>query len=611
MSIWRTLVLAGLLLAIEFGGMPVFAEEEAVTSHGLSLFGEPKEPVGFTHFGYVNPNAPKGGTLRLAARGTFDSLNPFIVKGVPAAGAALIYDSLTYGSEDETFAQYGLLAETITVGPENRWVEFVLREGARWHDDMPITPEDVIWTFQTLVAQGAPFYADYYRDVTSVDMTGPHSVRFTFSEEVNRELALIIGTFDILPKHYWEGRNFEETTLDPPLGSGPYRFAKVDPGRSAVYERVPDYWGQDLGVNRGRHNFERLRYDYYRDTNVMIEALKAGEYDFRSENISKEWATAYNISEREEGLLVHRTVKHELPTGMQGFAFNTRRPLFQDRELRKALAYAFDFEWTNRTLFYGQYTRTESYFSNSDLASQGLPEGLELEILKTYRDRLPEDLFNVAYKPPATDGSGNLRANLRIAKRLLDEAGYRVEGERLIAPGSAPVDFEILLGTPAFERIASPFVENLRRLGIEATIRTVDAAQYVNRLREYDYDMIVMNVDQSHSPGNEQRNYWTTQAAEVPGSLNYTGVRDPVVDELVDRVIQAKDRETLIAATRALDRVLLHGHYVIPHWHISMFRLVYWDIFGHPPKNPRYGLGFPSAWWFDPQKAARITKRAQ
>ena len=579
--------------------------DDAVTTHALSLFGEPKYDAAFTHFEYANPNAPKGGTVRLSADRTFDTLNPFTLKGITGAGAALIYDSLTYGTEDEPFTQYGLLAEAITVGPDNGWVEYTLREEARWHDGVPITPADVVWTFNTLMTDGHPFYAKYYEDVTNVEATGPRKVRFTFSPGVNRELALIVGEFDVLPRHYWEERDFAATTLDPPLGSGPYRFAAVDPGRSIEYERVPDYWGQALPVNVGRHNFDRIRYDYYRDANVMIEALKAGEYDFRAENIAKEWATAYDTDAVREGLLIQRTVDHELPTGMQGYVFNVRRKVFQNPMIRRALAFAFDFEWTNQTLFYGQYDRTESYFSNSDLASRGMPSQAETALLEPHRAALPAEVFGPAYRAPSTDGSGNNRANLRIAQKLLNEAGYRVEGQTLVDPDGESVEFEILLGSPAFERITSPFVNNLERLGIRASIRIVDRAQYENRLREFDYDMMVMARGQSFSPGNEQRDFWTSAAADTPGSGNYPGIADPIVDQLVEAIIRAPDRDAQVAATRAMDRVLLHSHYVVPHWHISKFRLVYWDRFGIPEITPRYGLGFPSTWWYDPGRASR------
>ncbi len=596
----RACVLAGLLLAA-----PAAHADGPVAAHALSLFGAPKYGASFPHLDYVRPDAPKGGTVRLAADRTFDTLNPFTLKGISGAGAALIYDSLTWGTEDEPFTQYGLLAETITVGAEDAWVEYTLRAEARWHDGVPVTPADVIWTFDTLIREGHPFYAEYYKDVTGVHATGPRTVRFTFSPGVNRELALIVGEFDILPKHYWEEREFAATTLDPPLGSGPYRFGAVDPGRSIEYERVPDYWGRDLPIHVGRHNFDRIRYDYYRDTNVMIEALKAGEFDFRVENIAKEWATAYEIEAVEEGRLARRIVEHELPTGMQGYVFNLRRKVFRDRTLRQALAFAFDFEWTNRTLFHGQYRRTESYFSNSELAAAGLPSEAELALLEPHRARLPPDVFRGPYQAPRTDGSGRNRAHLRTAQRLLDEAGYRVEGRSLIAPDGAPVAFEILLGSPAFERITAPFVGNLERLGVRASIRIVDRAQYEARLREFDYDMIVMARGQTFSPGNEQRDFWTSSAAATPGSGNYPGIADPVVDTLVESVIRAPDRAAQIAAARALDRVLLHGHYVIPHWHISAFRLVYWDRFGIPEIPPRYGLGFPSTWWFEPDRAAR------
>ena len=586
---------------------PAFAAEDLTGAHALSMFDDFKYGPGFEHFDYADPNAPTGGGIRLAALGTFDSLNPFILKGNAAAGSGLIYDNLLAGSLDEPFTEYGLLVESIDMPADRSWVEFTLREEARWHDGRPVTVDDVIWTTETLKTKGHPFYRHYYADIAGVSQTGPRTVRFDFGDTVNRELPLIVGQIDVLPKHWWEGRDFESTTLDPPLGSGPYRIAAVEPGRSITLERVPDYWGRDLAVNRGQNNIDVIRYDYYRDATVAVEAFKAGEFDFRSENNSKEWGTAYDIPAVANGRMIKELIHHEIPTGMQAFWFNTRRAKFADRRVRHALAHAFDFEWSNANLFYGQYTRTKSFFSNTELASSGLPQGRELEILEPYRDRIPAEVFTTVYEPPSNAGSGNIRRNLRTAKGMLQQAGWVIRDGALVhAETGETMEIEFLLVAPAFERIVGPVVKNMERLGISARIRLVDPAQYQNRIDEFDFDIVVSTRGQSLSPGNEQRNYWTTASADVRGSGNLAAVRDPVVDELVGLLIRAPDRDTLVATTRALDRVLLWGHYVIPQWHIRSFRLVYWNKFGRPGIRPKYGLGFPATWWIDREKAARL-----
>ena len=604
-SVRRPLVAA--LLAVALPAIPAIAAENVTGVHALSMFDDVKYGPEFTHFDYVDPNAPAGGSIRLAATGTYDSLNPFILKGNTAAGVGLIYDTLLVGSLDEPFTEYGLLVESIDMPADRSWVAFTLREEARWHDGRPVTVEDVIWTTETLTTKGHPFYRHYYADIASVEQTGPRTVKFSFGDTVNRELPLIVGQIVVLPKHYWEDRDFESTTLEPPLGSGPYRIAEVEPGRSITFERVPDYWGRDLPVNRGQDNIDVIRYDYYRDATVAIEAFKAGEFDFRRENNSKEWGTAYDIPDVANSRIIKELIDHEMPTGMQAFWFNTRRAKFSDRQIRNALAYTFDFEWSNANLFYGQYTRTKSFFSNTELASSGLPQGQELEILEPYRDRLPAEAFTSAYEPPSTDGSGQIRRNLRTARKMLQEAGWVVrDGVLTHAETGDAMEIEFLLVAPAFERIVGPVVKNMERLGIAARIRLVDPAQYQNRIDEFDFDIVVSSFGQSLSPGNEQRNYWTTTSADVPGSRNLAGIRDPVVDELVDLLIQAPDRETLVATTRALDRVLLWGHYVIPQWHIRSFRLVYWNKFGRPALRPKYGLGFPTTWWIDREKEAQL-----
>lgn len=601
---WSPLFLSAFLAAL-----PAAAADGPKPVHALAMHGAPKYGPGFPHFAYANPKAPKGGDVRLHAIGTFDNLNGLILKGYAAAGSLGIYDTLLVNSDDEAFTEYGLLAEAVEVPADRSWVAFTLRKGARWHDGKPVTPEDVIFTLETLKTQGHPFYRAYYASVERAEKIGERRVRFTFVGGENRELPLIIGQMPILPRHYWEGREFDRTTLEPPLGSGPYRFESVDPGRSVIYARVADYWGVDLPVNRGRYNFDRIRHDYYRDATVALEAFKAGEYDFRQETSSKDWATGYDVPAVKQGLIVKVEIPNDRPTGMQGFVMNLRRPLFQDRRVREALAYAFDFEWSNQNLFYGQYTRTESYFSNTELAASGLPSPEELRILEPLRGRIPEEVFTRTYRPPANPEPGQIRQNLKRALELLNLAGWGVKGGKLLNEATGqPFAFEILLDQPIWERISLPFAKTLERLGIEAKVRTVDAAQYQKRVEEFDYDMVVDVFGQSLSPGNEQRDFWGSHAADEPGSRNTVGIKDPAVNALVDLVVSAPDRESLIQRTRALDRVLLWGHYVIPHWHIRSFRVAYWDKFGRPGAVPPYALGFET-WWVDRPREAALKAR--
>jgi microcin C transport system substrate-binding protein len=569
--------------------------------HGLSMYGDLKYGPGFAHFEYVDPRAPKGGAVTLSALGTYDSLNPFILKGVPAAGLGQTFDTLLVGSADEALAEYGLVAESVETPADRSWVAFTLRPQARFHDGSPITVEDVIWTFQTLRAQGHPFYRSYYAAVAGVEPAGPRRVRFTFRGGTNRELPLIVGQMPVLPRAWWAGRDFRKTTLAPLLGSGPYRVEALDPGRSITYRRVPDYWAATLPVNVGRFNFDVIRYDYYRDGTVALEAFKGGAYDFRSENVSKHWATAYDVPAVRDGRIRLEEIPHQIPTGMQGFVYNTRREVFRDRRVRQALAHAFDFEWTNTHLFHGAYTRSASYFSNSELAARGRPDEAQRAVLAPYRDRVPPEVFGEAYRPPST-GPGGVRPNLVTALRLLAEAGWVVRDLRLVhAATSRPMAFEILIDETTWERIALPFVQTLQRLGVQARIRTVDSAQYEYRLKHFDFDLTVALFPQSLSPGNEQADYWGSEAAATPGSRNLAGISDPVVDELIAGLIAAPDRAALLARTRALDRVLLWGHYVIPHWHIPAFRVAYWDRFGRPATSPRYELGLDT-WWIDPAR---------
>ena len=585
--------------------------DAVLSGHAMTMFDNeiPKYTTTFPYFDYVNPTAPKGGTLRLAVDGTYDSFNSFIPKGNAASTGSV--ETLLVNSADEPFTAYGLVAETMEWPADRSWVIFNLRPEARWHDGTPVTADDVVWSFETLVEKGMPFYRYYYSAIDSAEALNTHRVRFNFKESGNQELPLITGQLPVLPKHYWASRDFSATTLDPPLGSGPYRIQKFEAGRYIVQERVTDYWGANLPVRRGMNNFDIIRTEYFRDATPIRLALKAGDIDFRLENQSKAWADDYNVAVVDKGLLNKEMVPHRQPTGMQAFVMNTRRTLFQDPRVRQALGYAFDFEWSNRTLFNGQYTRTTSYFSNSELASSGLPEGSELALLEHYRGRIPDTVFNQAFKIPVTDGSGRPRENLRKATALLKSAGWSVRDLKLINEATGvPFRFEVLLSSKAFERIVLPYTQNLKLLGIEAKIRLVDRTQYMERYRQKDFDMLVAVWGQSETPGNEQREYWGSDAADSVGSRNLAGIKDPVVDELIELLVKSDSREQLNVRTRALDRVLLWGHYVVPHWHIRADRVLYWDKFSRPATPVRSGV-MRSRWWYDTQKAAALEQARQ
>ena len=583
-----------------------WSQPKISTTHALAMTGTPKYARDYKHFGYANPDAPKGGKIKLGTVGTFDSLNPFIIRGVPAAGIGLMYDTLTDRSLDEPFTQYGLIAAKIELPEDRSWVIYHIHPKAKFHDGKPITAADVVFSFNLLISNGDPMYSKYYSNIEKVEALDNLRVKFYLGDRPNPELALIIGQLQVLPKHYWSSRDFTKPSLEVPIGSGPYRILEFKPGRSITYIRNANYWAKDLAINKGRYNFDKITYDYYRDPTVSLHAFKAGEYDFRQENISRAWATAYIGPPFEDGFIVKEEIDNDVNQGMQGFVYNTRRPLFKDRKVREALAYAFDFEWTNKNLFFGQYTRSKSFFSNSELASSGLPGPRELKILEPYRNRLPGSVFEKEYQPPKSNGSGNIRANIRIALRLLQQAGWEIKGKKLVNKNSGdPFRFEILLYDSSFERVVLPFKKNLARLGIEMDIRVVDTAQYINRRRDFDFDMMIATFGQSESPGNEQREYWGSSAADIPGTRNFAGLKNPVVDEMIAQVISAPNREELVSATRALDRVLLWEHIVIPQWHIAKFRVAYWNKFSRPQIIPRYSLGFYT-WWIDPEKNAKL-----
>jgi len=587
--------------------------------HGLSLFGNPKYPADFKHFDYVNARAPKGGAVRQIAIGTFDNLNPVVagVKGSLAAGIEAIYDSLTVGALDEVSTGYGLLAEGIRYADDYSSVTYRLRANAKWHDGKPVTPDDVIFSFNAFT-KNHPGYAAYYRHVAKVEKTGERDVTFTFDQPGNRELPQIVGEFNILPKHWWEGsdkngnkRDVTRTTLEPPLGNGAYRIKEFSPGRTIVYERVKDYWGKDLNVNVGRDNFDEQRFEYFRDSIIAIEAFKADTIDFRAENSAKEWATAYDFPAIREG----RALKEEFPVRssgiMQGFAFNIRRDKFKDPRVRQAFNYVMDFEDMNQAMFFGQYKRIASYFEGLELASSGLPQGKELEILETVKDKVPPEVFTRPYANPVNGSPEANRTNFREAWRLLKEAGYEVRNQKLVnVKTGEQYAVEFLNTSPAFERLILRYKPALERLGMAVTVRTVDESQYENRLRSWDYDIVVASWPESLSPGNEQRGYWGSQAADQAGSRNVVGIKDAAIDALVDKVIFSTSREDLVAATKALDRVLLWNHFVVPQWTYGKVRTVRWDRFSHPEKMPEYGRdAFPTIWWWDPQKAAKAGTR--
>ena len=582
---------------------------QAEPQHGIAMHGAPKYGPGFANLDYVNPNAPQGGELRLAVTGSFDSLHPFIIKGRSAAGRQYVFESLLKRVWDEAFSLYGLIAETVETPADRSWVEFKLRADARWADGTPITVDDVVFSMETLRDQGRPNHRLFYKKVAKVERPGPRTVRFTFAADSDdRELPLIMGLMPILSKSYFEDIEFNETTLTPLMGSGPYRVASVDAGRAIVYERNPDYWGRDLAVNRGQNNFDTVRYEYFRDANVLMEAFKAGEYDLRVEPSAQRWATAYGFPAVQDGSVVLETLPNSRPSGMRGFVFNTRRDIFKDARVREALGFVFDFEWTNATLLQGAYTRTVSYFDNSELAATGVPEGAELALLDPFRGQIPDAIFTEPFVLPATDGSGNIRANMRAAVRLLGEAGWRIEDGKLVGGAdNKPMEFELLLISPSYEKIALAFARNLERLGVTANVRTVDSAQYQARRTDFDYDMIINRWGISLSPGNEQSFYWGTDAADEAGSRNYMGVQDPAVDALIAKVTGAADRQGLVDAMRALDRVLLSGHYLIPLYHLKNDRVAYWNRLGHPEVTPVYGFVLET-WWQDPDKAARLPR---
>ena len=610
------LILSALLLV---AGLATGQAQEGEWRHATSLIGEPKYPADFPHFDYVNPDAPTGGVVRLSETGGFDTLNPIPAKGNLASGLGLVFETLMTSSLDESSTMYGLIAESMRYPDDVSSVTFRLRPEARWHDGEPITPEDVVWSFEKVVELN-PTRRFYYQHVSKAEVTGEREVTFTFDQTGNRELPHIVGQLLILPKHWWEekdarsrDRNIANSTLELPLGSGPYRVERISAGKTIVYRRVDDYWAEDLPVAIGQDNFDEIRYESFLDETVSFEAFKADAYDWRNENQAKRWATAYDFAAVARGDIVLEEFEEPYRDNgvMVGFIPNLRREVFKDERVREALNYAFDFETLKRTIFYDQYERVGSFFHGTELASQELPEGQELEILASVEDQVPPEVFTTPYANPVGGDPQNERENLRQALNLLQDVGYELKGRELINPGTGEqLSFEVLLNGATMEPVALAWQTNLRKIGVDARVRSVDTPQYINRVRSRDFDVIYAGWAQSLSPGNEQREYWGSGAADSESSQNFAGIADPGVDALIERVVLAKDRDELVAATRALDRVLLAHHYVIPSYTLRRARIARWDRYSHPEALPEYSIGFPTIWWWDEAKAAAIREGA-
>jgi microcin C transport system substrate-binding protein len=610
---WPVAAAFAAILVILPGAASTRAAAAPVHSHGLSAFGPLKYPADFQHFDYVNPSAPKGGSLAMTgiqAQNSFDSLNPFIVKGVPAEGIDLTFDTLMTRAIDEPDAVYGLVAQAVTYPPDKAWAEFALRPEARFSDGSPVTAADVVASFDLLKHHGAPVYRLMLRDVAKAEARGPHTVRYTFTGEVRRDLPLIVATLPILSKAYYAKHDFEKTTVEPPLGSGPYKVADVKLGRSITYRRRADYWAKDLPINRGRFNFDTIRYDFFRDRNAQMEAFKAGVYDLREEFTAKTWETEYDFPAVRDKRVVKAVLPDRTPSGVQGFFMNTRRAEFADRRVREALDLAFDFRWINKTLFYGQYTRTHSIFENSDLTPHGLPSAAEQALLDPFKAILPPSVFGPAYTPPDSGGTNDNRANLRKAVDLLRQAGWTIRNGTLVDAAGKPFQIEFLEFDPSIERVIGPYTHALARLGIKTSIRLVDMAQYQQRLVDFDFDVIIARFSLPNTPGLEQRSYWSSAAADAPGSFNYAGVRSKAIDTLVEDVVSAQSRAGLATACAALDRVIMAERYLIPQWYKPTHWIAYWDKFGRPAPKALYDRGIVDLWWVDPDKAARLAHRA-
>lgn len=609
--------LAALLIGL---AAPALAQTPTDTwSHAFNMEGEPKYPAGYTHFDYVNVDAPKGGVVRQGAMGGFDTFNPILPKGDPASGIGLIYETLMTPNLDEINTYYGLLAESFKIAPDYGAVTFRMDPDARWHDGQPVTAEDVVWSFEKLIELN-PDRKQYYINITKAEVTAPGEVTFTFDQTGNRELPLILGQLMVLPQHWWEGtdakgnaRNIAESTLEPPLGSGPYRLDSFDAGRTLIYKRVEDYWGNDHPTQVGHNNFDEFRYEYFLDLTVQFEAFKGDQFDWWWENTARRWATAYDFPAVAEGRVVLELFPQDYAGSGIGLGFvpNLRREKFQDIRVREALNYAFDFEELSNTLFFNQYERVDSYFFGLPFKATGLPEGEELEVLNSIKDLVPPTVFTEPYTNPVSGDPAKLRENLRTALRLFNEAGYTLDGNRLVDATGTQFSFEILLNGPTIEPVAANLVTNLAQIGVAATVRTVDSPQYINRARSFDFDVLYTGWTQSFSPGNEQRFFFGSAAANEEGSQNYAGIENPAIDALIDKLVVADDRDTQTAIAKAIDRVLLHNHYIVPSYSLRNSRIARWNRFSHPETLPEFSSGFPTIWWWDAEKAAKTGGASQ
>jgi microcin C transport system substrate-binding protein len=576
-------------------------------SHGLSAFGNLKYSSNFKHFDYVKPDSPKGGVIRLAGIDSFDNLNPYILKGVPVAGIGLIHATLMERANDEPDALYGLVAESVSVASDKSAITFDLRPTAKFSDGSPITANDVVFTFQTLVKKGHPRYRFIFSGVANVKALSEHRVKFTFNTTNNRDLPLQIAGLPVLSKSYYDKVPFDKTTMTAPPGAGPYRVAKIDPGRFVLYQRITNHWAEQLPVMRGRYNFDMVRFDYFRDRDIAFQAFFSKSYDFREEFTSRSWATQYDDKlPIKDGRIIRATLPDATPSGVQAFFFNMRREKFKDRRVRAALDLAFDYEWTNKTLFYGLYDRTNSMFANSALAAEKPPTPDEIKLLEPLRGKVPPEVFSEVYQSPKTDGSGRNRSNLRKATRLLKKAGWKIVNNKLVDKSGKPLTIEILLFESSFQRIISPYIRNLKRLGIDATIRIVDVANFQHRMQQYDFDVVVQRYVQTNTPGIEQKTYFSSKMADVPGSRNLAGIKNPAIDYLIDKVIVANSRKKLVTAVHALDRVLMWNRYMVPQWYKGVHNIAYWNKFGRPSIKPKFDLGMLDTWWYSAKKAAMI-----
>lgn len=601
-----------LLLAVHANAL---AEEELTVYRSFAEFGEPLYPDDFPYFDYVDPDAPKGGEVTLGGLGTFETLNTIALGGQWPLGIGLTSDTLMTGSADELSSYYPMIAESVAVPDDLSFAVFTINPDARFHDGEPIRADDFKFAFDTITDNGRPFLRSFFEDISSATVVSELEIRFDFETTGTWKTVALAASLQPLPVHYWQeqGRDVKASYLEPPLADGPYRIASVEPGLSITYERVEDYWAADLPVNVGRHNFDRITYEYYRDDNALFLAFSGGDIDYRLENRAQRWATGYDFPAVGDGEVIQQPFPDNTPQGISGIVLNTRRAQFQDIRVRQALTQLFDFEWLRKNIFFGNYSRIRSYFPNSDfgVGDFGPPEGRELAFLEPYRDQLPAELFTQAWEPPVTDGSGNIRPQLAEAARLFAEAGWEIrDGVLTNVETGEPFTVEIVLASAtALERVVQPFVRNLERAGIRASLRTVDSAQYERITDEFDFDMITVRFNFFPPPGPEQRSYWGSEAADVVGSANYAGIRNPVVDALIEAVITAEDLETLKAANRALDRVLLWNYYMIPEYYNAEFWAAYWDRFGRPERPPHYGIGFPDTWWLDTERSARLTHR--